>query len=87
MYKAIKKNKGKLFSVLMVTFLFVLDHAGQLFRSPVLLGYIGLIGIILILIRIFNKNLVNCIIFHFIYNLTVIVLANIALFRTLFLID
>lgn len=73
-YEGFKNNLGIKWAAIIVTVIFVLLHGPQLSFSPIMLGFISIMAIAVIIIRIKTDSLTKCIIVHQIYNTTLIII-------------
>ena len=74
LYEGFKNQLGIKWSAVIVTLIFVLLHGPQLSFSPIMLGFISMMAIAVIIIRIKTDSLTKCIIVHQIYNTSLIII-------------
>jgi uncharacterized protein len=68
LYSALQRTVGVWFAVFLVTLLFAVVHVPQYLPDFVAISMICLISLVLTLIRVWTKNLLPCIILHFVFN-------------------
>lgn len=68
LYSALQRTVGVWFAVFLVTLLFAVVHVPQYLPDYVAISMICLLSLILTLIRVWTKNLLPCIILHFVFN-------------------
>lgn len=68
LFSPLQKNNGTTFAVVLTTFLFALVHVPQYYPSYSTIILICLLSLILTLIRVKTKNLLPCVVLHFIFN-------------------
>ena len=68
LYSALQRTFGVAFAVVLVTFLFALVHVPQYYPSYSTIFLLTLLSLTLTLIRARTRNLLPCIIFHFVFN-------------------
>ncbi len=68
LYSALQRTVGVWFAVFAVTMLFAIVHVPQYLGDFVSISMICLLSLILTLVRVWTKNLLPCIILHFVFN-------------------
>jgi membrane protease YdiL (CAAX protease family) len=68
LYSALQRTVGVWMAVFLVTLLFAFVHVPQYLPDFVAISMICLLSLILTLVRVWTKNLLPCIILHFVFN-------------------
>jgi uncharacterized protein len=68
LYSALQRTVGVWMAVFLVTLLFAVVHVPQYLPDYVAISMICLLSLILTLVRVWTKNLLPCIILHFVFN-------------------
>lgn len=68
LYSALQRTVGVWLAVFLVTLLFAVVHVPQYLPDYVAISMICLLSLILTLVRVWTKNLLPCIILHFVFN-------------------
>lgn len=68
LYSALQRTVGVWMAVFLVTLLFAVVHVPQYLPDFVSISMICLLSLILTLVRVWTKNLLPCIILHFVFN-------------------
>ena len=68
MYSAFQRSIGVWKSVALVTFLFAVIHVPQYINDAVAIIVVLILSLVLTSIRVYSKNLLPCIVLHFVFN-------------------
>ena len=68
LYSAFQRSIGVWKSVALVTLLFALIHVPQYINDPVAISVVLVLSLILTSIRVYTKNLLPCVVLHFVFN-------------------
>jgi membrane protease YdiL (CAAX protease family) len=68
LYSALQRTVGVWMAVFLVTLLFAVVHVPQYLPDYVAISMICLLSLILTLVRVWTKNLLPCIVLHFVFN-------------------
>jgi membrane protease YdiL (CAAX protease family) len=68
LYSALQRTVGVWMAVFLVTLLFAIVHVPQYLPDYVAISMICLLSLILTLVRVWTKNLLPCIVLHFVFN-------------------